>query len=188
MRLRYVGPILVLLLVIHVPQVRAEEECMPVPGIAGEVEKFLSEAAVAHAANHGSMPLRDVLFGVTDLDADDASQLNAREPVNLTRRTADGGDYNNHGPKKLMIEGMFAGRETLFRLPKRIKGRYRLADKGVTLTYDPAHAVEVGEHIIGIPMFVSVHRMIVTRTQLSFYFSGNDSGEPDRCYLITKKA
>ena len=32
--------------------------------------------------------------------------------------------------------------------------------------------------------FMTVHRMVVTREQLSFYFAGNDSADPDRCYLV----
>jgi hypothetical protein len=130
------------------------------------------------------MPIREVLFGVTSIDAEDSTALDAREQVQLTRRTANGGDYGNRGPAKITVEGVFAGRETLFRLPKIIEGRYRLDETGATLTYDPAHAVDVGERIIGIPIFLSVHRMVVTRQKLSFFFGGNDGDTPDRCYLI----
>ena len=163
---------------------RADDDCVPVPGIAGEIEKFLTDSAAAQVAGTGTMPVREVLFGVTEIDDEDAAQLDGRAPVELTRRTADGGDYVNRGPEKVTIEGMFAGRETLFRLPPLIEGRYRLDEKGATLTYDPDHAVDVGERIIGIPLFMSVHRMVITREKLAFYFGGNDGDEPDRCYLV----
>ena len=162
----------------------AATDCMPAPGILGEIETFLQDSATAQAAGAGTMPIREVLFGVTDIDAEDNGKLDTRAQVQLTRRTATGGDYSNSGPKKVTIEGIFAGRETLFRLPKRIEGRYRLDDKGATLTYDPAYAVDVGEHVLGIPFFMTVHRMVVTREQLSFYFAGNDGADPDRCYLV----
>ncbi|MBI2255378.1 MAG: hypothetical protein HYU58_12220 [Proteobacteria bacterium] len=162
----------------------AETDCVPAPGIAGEVATFLTDSAAAQAAGTGTMPIREVLFGVTDIDDEDQGKLDTREKVQLTRRIATGGDYVNLGPKKITVEGIFAGRETLFRLPKRIEGSYRLDDKGALLTYDPAHAVEVGEHILGIPFFMTVHRMSVTPEKLAFYFAGNDGADPDRCYLV----
>jgi hypothetical protein len=162
----------------------AATDCLPAPGVLGEIETFLQDSATAQAAGAGTMPIREVLFGVTGIDDEDQQKLDGREQVELARRTATGGDYSNKGPKKVTVEGIFAGRETIFRLPKRIEGRYRLDDKGATLTYDPAYAVEVGEHVLGIPFFMTVHRMVVTREQLSFYFAGNDSADPDRCYLV----
>jgi hypothetical protein len=162
----------------------AESDCVAVPGILREVETFLAHSANAQAAGSGAMPIREVLFGVTDIDAEDNGELDAREQVQMTRRTASGGDYTNSGPKKVTIEGIFAGRETLFRLPKRIEGSYRLDSTGATLTYDPDFAVDVGERIIGIPLFMSVHRMTVSREKLAFYFAGNDGTDPDRCYLV----
>lgn len=184
--LRYLMSVLLLTLSITIDIVGAQAatDCVPVPGIAGEIEAFLGYAATAQAAGQGTMPVRKVLFGVTGIDDEDAGQLDARGFVTLTRRTADGGDYSNRGPEKVTIEGIFAGRETLFRLPPEIAGRYRLDPDRVTLTYDPAHAVDVGERVIGIPFFVSVHRMVVTQQQIGFYFAGNDSDDPDRCYLV----
>ena len=166
------------------PPAAAQSDCVPVPGILGEVETFLKDSAAAQTAGAGTMPIREVLFGVTGFDDEDKVKLDGRELVKLTRRTATGGDYSNQGPKKVTIDGIFAGRETIFRLPKRIEGRYRLDESGATLTYDPDYAVEVGERIIGIPLFMSVHRMTVSREKLAFYFAGNDGGDPDRCYLV----
>lgn len=179
----FMSAFLMLTIAISINGARAATECMPVPDIAGEVEAFLGYAATAQAAGQGTMPVSKVLFGVSGIDDEDAGQLDARGSVTLTKRTADGGDYVNQGPEKVTIEGIFAGRETLFRLPTKIAGRYRLDADRVTLTYDPAHAVDVGERVIGIPFFVSVHRMVVTQQQISFYFAGNDGDDPDRCYL-----
>jgi hypothetical protein len=102
----------------------------------------------------------------------------------LKRRTADGGDYTNRGPERITVEGIFAERETLFRLPKLILGRYRLDGQGATLAYDPEHTVEVGERVLGIPFFMEMGRMLVTREELAFFFAGNDGPEPDRCYRV----
>lgn len=174
----------VLLLSLGALPAQAATDCVPAPGVLGEVETFLNDSAAAQAAGQGIMPVREVLFGVTGIDDEDQKKLDGREPVKLVRRTADGGDYSNAGPKKVTIEGVFAGRETIFRLPKRIEGHYRLDANGATLTYDPEFAVDVGERFIGIPLFMSVGRMVVTRQQLSFFFAGNDGDDPDRCYLV----
>jgi hypothetical protein len=165
----------------------ADADCVAVPGIVGEIDSFLGQATAAQGAGSGTMPIDAVLFGVTEIDREDQQELEARERVELTRRTATGGDYTNRGPARITVEGIFAERETLFRLPPLILGRYRLEPDGATLTYDPAHTVEVGERVLGIPFFMEVGRMSVTRRQLAFYFAGNDGAEPDRCYLVVSE-
>src|SRR4051812_27707851 len=52
-------------LIILAPPSRAGTECRPVRGIGPAIAKFLDEVAVAQAAGRGTLPLRDVLFGVT---------------------------------------------------------------------------------------------------------------------------
>jgi hypothetical protein len=163
---------------------RAEEDCAAVPGIVGEVDSFLAQARAAQDAGSGTMPVDAVLFGVTEIDGEDRQELDSRERVELKRRTATGGEYSNRGPGRITVEGIFAERETLFRLPELILGRYRLEAGGATLTYDPEHTVEVGERVLGIPFFMEVGRMSVTREELAFFFAGNDGDEPDRCYRI----
>jgi hypothetical protein len=162
----------------------ADADCVDVPGIEGEIDSFLDQAVAAQGAGQGTMPIDAVLFGVTDIGVEDRQELDARAKVELKRRTADGGDYTNRGPERITVEGIFAERETLFRLPKLILGRYRLNGQGATLAYDPEHTVEVGERVLGIPFFMEMGRMSVTREELAFYFAGNDGPEPDRCYKI----
>ncbi|WP_374378283.1 hypothetical protein [Dongia sp.] len=162
----------------------ADADCDAAPGVRPEIESFLTRATAAQTAGTGTMPIDAVLFGVTGIDAEDRGELDARAAVELTRRTASGGDYVNRGPARITVEGIFAARETLFRLPKLILGRYRLEGDGATLTYDPDHTVEVGERVLGIPIFMDVHRMSVTPQRLAFFFAGNDGDDPDRCYTV----
>ena len=165
---------------------QAEEDCVAVPGIATEIDSFLDRAVAAQAAGKGAMPITDVLFGVTEISAEDQQELARRAPVELTRRTATGGDYVSRGPDRITVEGVFAERDTLFRLPELIIGRYRLTGEGATLLYDPAHTVDVGESLLGINFFMSVNRTEITRDRLTFFFEDNVSNEPDRCYLVIR--
>ena len=177
-------PILLVGLLFGAVHVRADTDCEAAPGVRPEIESFLTRATAAQVAGTGTMPIDAVLFGVTGIDAEDRGELDARAQVELTRRTATGGDYVNQGPARITVEGIFAARDTLFRLPKLVLGRYRLESGGATLTYDPAHTVEVGERVLGIPIFMAVHRMSVTPRRLAFFFAGNDSDDPDRCYTV----
>ncbi len=40
------------------------------PGIGPQIAKFLHQVAAAQKAGQGTLPLRDVLFGITGIDAD----------------------------------------------------------------------------------------------------------------------
>ncbi|WP_374653075.1 hypothetical protein [Dongia sp.] len=183
-RYRHAMAILLTALAWAAAPARAERDCTAVPGIVGEIDSFLAQAAHAQGAGSGTMPIDAVLFGVTEIGPEDRQELDTRDRVQLQRRTASGGDYANRGPERITVEGIFAERETLFRLPELILGRYRLEPGGATLTYDPDHTVEVGERVLGIPFFMEVGRMSVSREKLAFYFSGNDGDEPDRCYKV----
>jgi len=175
--------LVVALLVLAAAPVRAETDCVAVPGIKPEIAKFLSEVAAAQAAGQGTLPLMDVLFGVTGIDAHDQKALDRRDPVLVTRRDAGGGDYANQGPKTITVEGIFAGKETFFRIPKQVRGRYTLgADGGVTLAYDPEATVELGERHLGIRFFATIHHTVITRDGLAFFLDDNAGPDPDRCY------
>ncbi len=184
MKIRFLSLPVPLFLLLASPAV-AESDCMGVNGIRPQIGSFLAQAEQAQAAGEGTMPIQAVLFGVTAIDAEDQGELDARPKVALVRRTANGGDYESRGPKRITVEGIFAERETLFRLPPLILGRYRLEEGGASLTYDPKHAVEVGERVLGIPFYMQVHRMEIKPDELAFYFAGNDdANEPDRCYKV----
>lgn len=162
------------------------EDCAVVTDAGPSIDKFLDEAQAAQAAGAGTMPINDVLFGVTGISAEDQQRLDKRDLVEMTRRDVAGGDYESRGPKRVTIEGIFAGRDTLFRIPKLVMGKYTLSDTGAILVYDPEHPVEVGESVVGIHFFKSVHRTVIARDRLEFFFAGNESAEPDRCYVVKR--
>jgi len=181
------------LLPITVMPARAATICKPVPGIGPQIAKFLDEAAAAQAAGQGTLPLRDVLFGVTGIDAEGQKALDGRALVHLTRRDATGGDYTNEGPEKITIEGVFAEQETYFRMPPKVQGRYTIDAPdgvnpdgvniaGVTLFYDPEHTVELGEPHVGIRFFKGTHHTVITREGVAFFLDQNTGPDPDRCY------
>lgn len=165
----------------------AEDNCIAVAGIGASIDKFLGAARAAQDAGVGALPINDVLFGVTEISPAHQRELDARAKVRLTKRDALGGDYESRGPRRITVEGIFAERDTLFRLPKKVLGRYVLNDQGVTLTYDPEHTVEVGERVLGIRFFKDMHHTIITRDKLSFFFGDNDGDEPDRCYEVVRE-
>jgi hypothetical protein len=180
-------PLLVLALALLVaraaPPAEAADDCKAVPGIGPQITKFLNEVAAAQAAGQGSLPLMDVLFGVTEIDAHDQKALNRRTPVQVTKRDAQGGDYANDGPKTITVTGIFAGKETFFRIPKQVRGHYtRGADGSVTLVYDPDATVELGERVLGVRFFASIHHSVITQDGLAFFLDTNTGPDPDRCY------
>ena len=166
---------------------RANGDCIAVTGIGASIDRFLGEVRAAQAAGQGGLPINDVLFGVTEISEADQRDLAKRAPVQLTRQDADGGDYANRGARRITVEGVFAGRDTLFRIPKLVLGRYALDERGVTLIYDPDHTVEVGERVLGIRFFKDMHHTVITQDKLSFFFDTNDGDEPDRCYDVIRK-
>jgi hypothetical protein len=173
----------VLLPIAAVPA-QAATECRPVRGIGPEIAKFLDEVAKAQAAGQGSLPLRDVLFGITDIKADGEKALDGRPTVELTPHGAGGGDFLNQGPQKVVIEGVFAEQETYFRMPPQVSGRYTVdADGSVTLHYDPKHTVDLGEPHIGMRFFKGTHHTVITRDGVAFFLDNNAGPDPDRCYL-----
>lgn len=165
---------------------RAGDDCIAVADIESSIEKFLDEVDSAQAAGQGALPFGDVLFGITEIDANDQQAIGERAPVQMTKRDPNGGDYESRGPKRITVEGVFAKRDTLFRIPKLVLGRYALSDQGVTLIYDPAHTIEVGERVLGIRFFKTVNHTVITRTKLSYFFDSNDGDDPDRCYQVVQ--
>jgi hypothetical protein len=159
-------------------QAQAATDCRPVTGVGPEIAKFLDEVAVAQAWQ-GTLPLRDALFGVTDINAEGQKVLDGRALVHPTRRDATGGDYTNQGPERVTIDGVFAEQVTYFRLPQQVQGRYTIgADGGVTLFYDPKHTVELGEPHIGLRFFKATHHTVITRDGIAFFLDKNFRPRP----------
>jgi hypothetical protein len=166
---------------------RAATECVDVPGIGPEIAHFLDEVKAAQAAGQGTLPLMDVLFGVTEINADDMQALGRRDTVQVVKHAEDGGAYTNRGPKKITVTGLFAAEETFFRIPKLVAGNYTLkidsgSLDGVTLNYDPAHTVELGARVMGLRFFKPIHHTVITRDGLAFFLDTNAGPDPDRCY------
>ena len=165
---------------------QASDDCIAVADIGPSIDKFLSEVGAAQAAGQGMLPFGDVLFGITEIDAHDREALAKRAQVQVTKRDTGGGDYESRGPKRITVEGLFAERDTLFRIPKLVTGRYALSEQGVTLFYDPAHTIQVGESVLGVKFFKTMNHTVITRTKLSFFFDSNDGDDPDRCYQVVQ--
>lgn len=172
--------------VVSVNDARANEDCVAVVGIGASIDRFLGEVGAAQMAGEGQMPIEDVLFGVTEVSVADQQDLAEREAVQLTKDNAGGGTYVSRGPRRITVEGVFAGRDTVFRIPKLVTGRYAISDQGVTLIYDRAHTVEVGERVLGIKFFRDMNHTIVTEAGLSFFFDSNTGDEADRCYVVVR--
>jgi hypothetical protein len=162
----------------------AAADCKPIVGVGPEIARFLDEVGAAQAAGQGTLPFMDVLFGVTGLAAGDRAALETRDPVEVAPKDAAGGDYVNRGPKQITVEGLFAAEETVFRIPKLVAGKYTLTPDGITLLYDPAHTVEIGERVLGVAFFAGIHHTVITRDGLAFFLDKNAGPDPDRCYRV----
>ena len=184
LRQRILLPIILTLLLPAAPALAATE-CKPVAGIGPEIAKFLDEVAAAQKAGKGTLPLMDVLFGITEINAEDQKEIDGRPTVYLTPRGSDGGDFATDGPEEITVQGVFANLETYFRMPPKVRGRYVIApDGGVTLIYDPKHAVELGEPHMGMAFFARTNHTVITRDGLAFFLDDNAGPDPDRCYHV----
>jgi hypothetical protein len=161
---------------------QAATTCKSVPGIRPEIARFMDEVAAAQAAGQGTLPLTDVFFGFSYASAEDRKALERRVTVALKRQDDAGGDYTNEGAK-ITVEGEFAADPTWVRMPPLVRGRYAFdADGGVTLTYDPANTVELGERHLGMFFFKPIHHTVITRDYVAFFLDDNAGPDPDRCY------
>src|SRR5262249_18368818 len=166
---------------------QAATECQDVPGIGPEIAKFFDEVTAAQQAGQGTLPLMDVMFGMTAISADDQQALARRQAVQVVKNAESGGDYSNRGPEKITVAGIFAASPTFLRLPKKVVGRYALTHdggtlNGVTLNYDPAHTVELGIVVMGMRFFKPIHHTVITRDGIAFFLDTNAGPDPDRCY------
>jgi hypothetical protein len=174
--------ILAILTSLSADPAQADVTCKKVPGIKPEIARFLDEVAAAQAAGQGTLPLTDVFFGFSYAGADDRKALEKRVTVELKRRDDAGGDYVNRG-EKITVEGEFAADPTWVRMPLEVRGRYAFgADGAVTLMYDPAHTVQLGERHLGMFFFKAIHHSVITRDYVAFFLDDNTGPDPDRCY------
>jgi hypothetical protein len=161
---------------------QAETKCKDVPGIRSEIARFIDELAAAQKAGQGTLPLTDVFFGFSYNTPGDRKALDDRVTVNLKKQDVAGGDYTNEGAR-IEVEGEFAADPTWVRMPPLVRGRYAFdADGTVTLTYDPAHTVQLGERHLGMMFFKDIHHSVIRRDYVAFFLDDNTGSDPDRCY------
>lgn len=161
---------------------QAETKCKSVPGIRPEIARFIDELAAAQKAGQGTLPLNHVFFGFSYETPNDLKMLEDRVTVELKRQDDAGGDYTNKGAE-ITVEGEFAADPTWVRMPLEIRGRYAFdAEGNVTLTYDPAHTVQLGERHLGMMFFKDIHHSVIKRDYVAFFLDDNAGPDPDRCY------
>jgi hypothetical protein len=161
---------------------QAGTTCKSVPGIRPEIARFIDELATAQAAGQGTLPLTDVFFGFSYKTPDDLKALEQRVTVELKRQDDAGGDYLNKGAE-ITVEGEFAADPTWVRMPLEVRGRYAFdAEGNVTLTYNPANTVELGERHLGMFFFKAIHHTVIKRDYVAFFLDDNAGPDPDRCY------
>ena len=165
---------------------QAKTTCKSVPGIRPEIARFIDELSAAQAAGRGTLPLPHVFFGFSYKTPDDLKMLENRATVELKRQDDAGGDYLNKGAE-ITVEGEFAADPTWVRMPLEVRGRYAFDAEGVvTLTYDPAHTVELGERHLGMFFFKAIHHTVIKRDYVAFFLDDNAGPDPDRCYHATE--
>ena len=158
--------------------------CKLAPGMAASIDKFIDEVHQLQLAGQGSLPVADALFGFEKISADGLRDLNARQPIQVTRRDEDNGIFRNVGPKPVIINGSFAKSSTFFDIPPLVTGSYISTPDSLTLIYDPDHAVKVGQTFLGMKISRTINHTVITRQRLSYFFDTNTGDTPDRCYQL----
>jgi hypothetical protein len=159
--------------------------CKPVSGMNASIDKFIDEIqAFQTGAGQGTLPISDALFGFERIDPSDQRNLGERTPIMVKRQDEQEGVFVNQGPKQISITGNFADATTYFDIPQLVTGSYISTPDSLTLIYDPAHAVKVGEDFLGMKFSKTINHTIITRNQLLYFFDSNSGDEPDRCYTL----
>ena len=80
---------------------------------------------------------------------------------------------------------MLARTRTFFKVPQQIRARYHASKGTLTLAYDEAGAIELGEAapLVGIPVSRRINHVVVAPDRLLFFWGSNAGDEPDRCYV-----
>lgn len=162
--------------------------CKQIPGIAASVDRFIDKVYALQLSGSGTLPISDALFGFQHLDAEALRDLGQRQPIEVMRQDEDDGVFVNQGPAPIILTGKFAQHETFFDIPALVKGSYVSTPDSLTLTYDPDHAVKVGQSFLGMKFSHTINHTVITRHSLAYFFDQNSTGEPDRCYLLVDKA
>jgi hypothetical protein len=163
----------------------ADPDCRSAGNIAPGLQKLIHEFQDAERTGAAALSVEDFLVGVTDIAAQDRADLDRRGAVKVAKTGPSEGSVANDGQKQLQFEGLFAGRQTFFRVPQHIQSRFHTAPDKLTLYYEPSHALQLGEALplIGIPVFLTVNHVVITPNRLFFFWGSNSSDQPDRCYI-----
>jgi hypothetical protein len=163
----------------------ADPDCRAAGNIAPGLQKLVDEFHDAGRTGNANLSVRDFLAGVTEIPAADRAALDRRGSVKVASASPDSGSFSSDGQTQLQFEGIFARRQTFFRVPLHIHARYVTKAGGVTLYYDPSAAIELGEAIplVGIPIFRTINHVSITRDRLLFFWDSNASDDADRCYV-----
>lgn len=162
--------------------------CKQIPGITAAVDRFIDKVYALQLSGRGTLPVTDALFGFQHIDAESLHALDARQPIEVMRQDADDGVFVNRGPQPLILTGKFAQSETFFDIPALIKGSYVSTPDSLVLTYDPDHAVRVGQSFLGMKFSHTINHTVITRHSLAYFFDQNTGDQPDRCYELVDSA
>lgn len=163
----------------------ADPDCRKAGDIAPGLQKLIREFQSADHNGTAALAVEDFLVGVTKIPPPDRADLDRRGSVKVAKTGPSEGSVNNDGQAQLQFEGIFASRQTFFRVPQHIQSRFHLAADKLTLYYDAAHALQLGEALpfVGIPVFLTVNHVVITPDRLYFFWGSNSGDDPDRCYV-----
>jgi hypothetical protein len=162
----------------------AGDGCKPVTGMAASIDKFIDEVYQLQQSGQGTLPVADALFGFEHIEPADLRALDAREPIQVMPQHDKNGVFLNRGPNSVVINGKFAKADAFFDIPPLVTGSYVSTQDSLVLTYDPAHAVKVGQTFLGMTFSRTINHTVITRRKLSYFFDSNTDGKPDRCYQL----
>lgn len=162
----------------------AGDGCKRVTGMKPSIDKFIDEVYQMQQSGQGTLPVTDALFGFRQISADGLRDLDAREPIRVVPQHDRNGIFLNQGPKPVVINGNFAEASAFFDIPPLVTGSYVSTPDSLVLTYDPQHAVKVGQTFLGMKFSRTINHTVITRRRLSYFFDSNTDGKPDRCYQL----
>lgn len=163
----------------------AEPDCRPAGPISPGLAKLIGEFSRATPKHNAQAPVEDFLVGVSGISPPARAALARRHPTRILAARAGEGDLANDGAAPLQFDGIFAARQTLFKIPEHVRAHYR-ADQGkLTLAYAEGAAIELGENVplVQIPVYHRINHVVIMPEKLLFYWDDNSDGEADRCYV-----
>lgn len=163
----------------------ADPDCRPAGPISQGLQKLIKEFHASDKAGHGALSVQDFLVGVSDIPSKDENALDRRGPVKVAGSGIGSGSIDNDGQAPLEFAGIFAGKQTYFRVPEHIRARYVSAGDALMLYYEAGQALQVGEALplVNLPVYRTVNHVRVTGDKLLFFWGDNKGQDPDRCYV-----